>query len=284
MAIKLVTDSTSYIPKELIEKYDIRISSLNIIVNNKSYRELDLDSTDFYKMLEESDDIPKSSQPSLEELTNIFKEIVENGDDIVATFISSKMSGTYSSAHLVRDMILEEYPNAKIEIIDSQTNCMEMGFSVLEGARAASAGKSIKEVVDAIKAVNVRSKFLFAPDTLRYLKKGGRIGGAAALFGSILKIRPILTVVDGETSVFDKVRTQKKAIDIIVNKVLSDVKEKGIGELIVHHINCEEKGRELAKRLSEELNVPVAIQSIGPTIGLHVGPGCMGVAYYTKNK
>ena len=284
MAIKLVTDSTSYIPKELIEKYDIRISSLNIIVNNKSYRELDLDSTDFYKMLEESDDIPKSSQPSLEELTNIFKEIVENGDDIVATFISSKMSGTYSSAHLVRDMILEEYPNAKIEIIDSQTNCMEMGFSVLEGARAASAGKSIKEVVDAIKAVNVRSKFLFAPDTLRYLKKGGRIGGAAALFGSILKIRPILTVVDGETSVFDKVRTQKKAIDIIVNKVLSDVKEKGIGELIVHHINCEEKGRELAKRLSEELNVPVGIQSIGPTIGLHVGPGCMGVAYYTKNK
>lgn len=284
MAIKLVTDSTSYIPKELIEKYDIRISSLNIIVNNKSYRELDLDSTDFYKMLEESDDIPKSSQPSLEELTNIFKEIVENGDDIVATFISSKMSGTYSSAHLVRDMILEEYPNAKIEIIDSQTNCMEMGLSVLEGARAASAGKSIKEVVDAIKAVNVRSKFLFAPDTLRYLKKGGRIGGAAALFGSILKIRPILTVVDGETSVFDKVRTQKKAIDIIVNKVLSDVKEKGIGELIVHHINCEEKGRELAKRLSEELNVPVGIQSIGPTIGLHVGPGCMGVAYYTKNK
>lgn len=282
MGIKLVTDSTSYIPEELRVKYDIKVVSLNVLLNGKSSREVELDNKAFYKELETSLEIPTSSQPSIEEVVNIFKDIVKNGDDIVAVFISSKMSGTYSSAHLVKEMVLEEYPEAKIEIVDSETNCMQMGFQVLRGAQAAEEGKSIDEVIETIKKVRGNSKFLFAPETLKYLKKGGRIGGAAALFGSILQIKPILTVNDGVTDVFDKVRTKKRAIDAIANKVINDMKEKGMGELIVHHINCEEEGRVLADKLQKELNIPVRIQSIGPIIGVHVGPGCMGVAYYTE--
>lgn len=283
MGVKIVTDSTSYIPKEIIKEYDISIVSLNVVLNGKSYREVDLDNLEFYKEMDKSDEIPTSSQPSMDEVLKVFKEKVSAGDEVVGIFLSSEMSGTYSSAHLVKNMVLEEYPEAKIEIIDSRTNCMQMGFQAIEAAKAAKEGKSIEEVVEIAKGVIDRSRFLFVPDTLKYLKKGGRIGGAAALFGTILQIKPILTVENGVTTVFDKVRTKRKAVDCIVNKVLSDINSNGLGGVMVHHINCEEEGRALAKILEEKLNIEVKIQSIGPIIGLHVGPGSIGVAYYTKN-
>ena len=284
MGVKLVTDSTSYISEELINKYNISIASLNVILQGKSYREVNLDNKYFYEVMDQSEEIPTSSQPSIDELLDIFKSIVKSGDNVVGVFLSSDMSGTYSSAHLAKNMVLEEYPDARIEIIDSRTNCMQMGFQVIEGARAAKEGKSIEEVVEVVNNVVKSSRFLVVPDTLRYLKKGGRIGGAAALFGTILQIRPILTVRDGVTSVFEKVRTKKKAVNAIVDKVLDDIKNYGLGDVIVHHINCEEEGRELAKRLEEELNISIRIQSIGPIIGLHVGPGSIGVAYFTKKE
>ncbi|MGG7179290.1 DegV family protein [Clostridium paraputrificum] len=282
MGVKIITDSTGYIPKELVDEYDISIVSLNVVLNGESYREVDLDNVEFYKMMDESGEIPTSSQPSMDELLKLFKAKVSNGDDVVGIFLSSDMSGTYSSSHLVKEMVLEEYPDARIELIDSRTNCMQMGFQALQAARAAKEGKSIEEVVSVAKKVIDTSRFLFVPDTLKYLKKGGRIGGASALFGTILQIRPILTVERGQTTVFDKVRTKKKAVDTIVNKVIKDIDANGLGEVIVHHINCEDEGLELAKRLEEKLGRAVGIQSIGPIIGLHVGPGSIGVAYYTE--
>lgn len=282
MGIKIVTDSTSYIPSEYIEKYDIKVVSLNVIMNGVSKREVDIDNKYFYKEMDESNEVPKSSQPIPQEMIDIFKGIVEAGDSIVGIFLSSKMSGTYSTANMVKEMILEEYPNADIHILDSKTNCMQMGFAAIEAAKASDEGKSINEVISTAEHVFNNSRFLFTPETLDYLKKGGRIGGAAALFGNILQIRPILTVVDGETSVFKKVRTRKKVIDEIVKEVLSDIKANGLGDVIVHHINCEEDGLKLAKVLEEKLSRKVGIQSIGPVIGLHVGPGSIGIAYYTR--
>ncbi|MBW6409185.1 DegV family protein [Clostridium weizhouense] len=283
MSVKVVTDSTSYIAEKLIKEYDISIASLNVILNGKSYKEIDLSNREFYEQMDKNNEIPTSSQPSTDELFQIFKEKVVNGDDVVGIFLSSKMSGTYSNSHLVREMILEEYPNAKIELIDSTTNCMQMGYQVIQAAKSAKAGNNISEVVNDVLKIRENSRFLFVPDTLKYLKKGGRIGGASALFGTILQIKPILTVENGETTVFNKVRTKKKAIDTIVDKVLQDVKEKGLGKVIVHHINCENEGLELARRLEGKLGIPVTIQHIGPIIGLHVGPGSIGVAYYTES-
>lgn len=283
MGIKIVTDSTSYIPSEYIEKYDIKVVSLNVIMNGVSKREVDIDNKYFYKEMNESNEVPKSSQPIPQEMIDVFKGIVEVGDSIVGIFLSSKMSGTYSTANMVKEMILEEYPNSDIHILDSKTNCMQMGFAVIEAAKASAEGKGIKEVISIAEHVFNNSRFLFTPETLDYLKKGGRIGGAAALFGNIFQIRPILTVVDGETSVFKKLRTRKKVIDEIVKEVLADIKANGLGDVIVHHINCEEDGLKLAKVLEEKLSRKVGIQSIGPVIGLHVGPGSIGIAYYTRN-
>lgn len=282
MAIKIVTDSTSYISDEYIKKYDIKLVSLNVIINGVSSREIDIENEVFYEEIKNSKEIPKSSQPIPEEMLNTFREIVKDGDSIVGIFLSSKMSGTYSNANMIKDMILEDYPDAEIHILDSKTNCMQMGFAVIEAARTASEGKSINEVINAANHVINNSRFLFTPETLEYLKKGGRIGGAAALFGNVLQIKPILTVVNGETSVFKKVRTRKKAIEEIVKTVLEEIESKGFGDIVVHHINCQEDGLKLAKALENKLGKKVEIQSIGPVIGVHVGPGSIGIAYYTK--
>lgn len=282
MGIKIITDSTSYIPEELLKEYDIKVVSLGVIMENESYRELEIDKNTFYNKMDSAESIPSSSQPTPDEMQTMFKSVLEEGNDIIAIFISSNMSGTYSSAHVIRDMVLEEYPDRKIEIIDSRSNCMQMGHAVISAAKVANNNGSMEEAVEACKNVISKSRFLFTPDNLTYLRKGGRIGGASALVGSILQIRPILTVENGVTTVYEKVRTKKKAVSKIINTALEEIEQNGLGEIIVHHINSESEGLEIAKILSDKLNVEVKITSIGPVIGLHVGPGAVGVAYYTK--
>lgn len=283
MSVKIITDSTSYIPKELIEKYDITVVSLNVILGNNSYREVDLDNNFFYDEIKKLDSIPTSSQPNIEEVLKAFENKLVQGHHIVGIFLSSDMSGTYSSVNkVVKEMLLEEYPQAKIEIIDSRSNCMQMGYSVTEAAILAQQGGSFEEVINRAKGVINKSRFLFIPDTLEYLKKGGRIGGASALFGKILQIIPILTVEDGKTTVYEKVRTKQKAITKMLEKATQDIRENGLGGIMVHHINCEEEGKELTMKINQVLDTNTYIQSIGPVIGAHVGPGAIGIVYYTK--
>lgn len=288
MSVKIITDSTSYIPKEIKEELDIEVVSLNVIFNGESYREVDIKNEDFYKKMEETGEIPTSSQPAISEVLEIFKNKVSNGDKIVGIFMSSEMSGTYQTANMIKEMVLEEYPEAEIEIIDSRTNCMQMGYGAIVAAREAKKGKDIQDVVLKANDTLSKSRFLFLPETLKYLKKGGRIGGAQALLGGLLKITPILTVEDGKTTIYSKVRTKKRAVETVSNKVIDDMLEKGLGEITIHHINCEDEGIALkqnieAKLKEHGLETNVLIESIGPIIGLHVGPGSIGVAYYTKN-
>ena len=281
MSIRIIADSTCYLPKEYIDKYNVSIVSLNFLLNGKSYRETDLENDWFYKEMSKSPSIPTSSQPSIDDFYKAIESQVKEGHDIVGIFLSSDMSGTFSTSNLVKEMILEKYPNANIVMLDSRSNCMQAGYAILEAAKAAADNKSLDEVVSIAKSVIENSKFIFVPDTLDYLKKGGRIGGAAALFGSLLQIKPILTVTDGKTTVLTKVRTKKKAIDKIIDTVMEQNLKSPIKGLIVHHINCESEGQELANKLQDKLGISnIKIQSIGPIIGLHVGPGSIGVAYH----
>ena len=281
MSIRIIADSTCYLPKEYIDKYNVSIVSLNVLLNGKSYRETDLENDWFYKEMSKSPSIPTSSQPSIDDFYKAIESQVKEGHDIVGIFLSSDMSGTFSTSNLVKEMILEKYPNANIVMLDSRSNCMQAGYAILEAAKAAADNKSLDAVVSIAKSVIENSKFIFVPDTLDYLKKGGRIGGAAALFGSLLQIKPILTVTDGKTTVLTKVRTKKKAIDKIIDTVMEQNLKSPIKGLIVHHINCESEGQELANKLQDKLGISnIKIQSIGPIIGLHVGPGSIGVAYH----
>ena len=204
-------------------------------------------------------------------------------NDVVGIFMSSDMSGTYSNACIAKNMILEKYPNAVIEIIDSRSNSMQLGFAVLTAARAVCQGKLINEVINIAQDNIKRSKFLFIPDTLEYLKKGGRIGGASALLGTIFQIKPILTVVNGKTELFDKVRTKKRAIQTMVDKFVEDITKHGLGEVIIHHINDVEGALAFAKIVEQYIGKRVDIVPIGPVIGTHVGPGALGIVYYTES-
>lgn len=282
MAVKIVTDSTSYIPVKLKNQYDIYTSSLSVAFEDESFKEVDIDNKLFYKKMEKANEIPKSSQPSIEELYNIFENIVKLKNEVVGIFISSEMSGTYSTAKLVRDMIIEKYPQAVIELIDSRSNCMQLGYAVLTAARAAKEGKCITEVVLAAEQNIESSRFIFIPDGLEYLRMGGRIGGASALLGSILQIKPILTVAEGKTTLMKKVRTKKRALKWMIEKLAKDTKNRRLGEVIVHHINCEDEAKLFAKKIEGIIGKTVEICSIGPVIGLHVGPGAIGIVYYTE--
>ncbi|MCY6356551.1 DegV family protein [Clostridium sp. ZS2-4] len=284
MAVKIVTDSTSYIPKELIKKYDISIVSLSVFFDDENIREVDIDNEKFYEKMEQCNTIPTSSQPSVEEIYKAFEKHVRENNEVVGIFISSHMSGTFSTASMVKNMILEEYPDAKIELIDSKSNSMQLGFAVIMAAEAAVEGKRLESVVQAAEKNMKRSRFIFSPDTLTYLKKGGRIGGASALIGSLLSIRPILTVVEGKTEILSKVRTSKRAIETIINTFIEDTKKFGFGDVIIHHINCEEKAKKIAHTIEKQAGKVVKICDIGPVIGVHVGPGALGLVYYTKQE
>lgn len=281
MAVKILTDSTSYIEKEIEDQLDIKVVSLNVIFERESLKERDIDNEIFYKMMEEKG-IPTSSQPSVQELYNEMETVVKNGDSLLCVFISSHMSGTYSTAHMVKEMILDVYKNAEIEIIDSTSNCMQLGFAVIVAARAAMEGKNLEQVKEIAENNIKRSRFLFVPNTLEYLKKGGRIGSASALIGNFLKIIPILTVENGETTILTKVRTKKKAVITMTDKMFTDIEEYGLGEIMVHHIHAYDEALELRRELEEKLSVKIGICSIGPVIGTHVGPGTIAIAYYTE--
>ena len=280
--IKLITDSTSYIPDEWLKLYDIEVVSLSVILGSESFKETEISNEDFYKKLDESEFHPTSSQPPVQTMVDVFEKHIKAGDDIAACFISSKMSGTYSTAHLAKNMLLEKYPEAKIEIVDSRSNSMQLGYAALAGAKAAKNGEDLQTVVAKMNENIEKSRFLFIPKTMEYLKRSGRLSHAAAIAASLLKIFPILTVRNGVADVFEKIRTYKKAMDAMIDEVVQDIKEKGIREIIVMHINNMEGALQLKERLAEITKIEIKIGDIGPVIGAHVGPGALGMVYYTN--
>lgn len=281
--IKVVTDSTSYLDNRITKELDIRILSLKVEFQGETFREVDLENKAFYEMMDKRG-IPKSSQPAIGEFIEAFESIIKQGHEILGVFLSEKMSGTLSTAMMAKEMVLKDYPEAIIELMDSKSNCMQLGFAVEAGAKAAKEGKSLTEVRDAIDHMIKRSRFLFVPKNLKYLEAGGRIGKANALIGGLLSIIPILTVEDGETTIYKKVRRKKKAVNEMIAKFKEDHQDKTVKEIVIHHIDAFQEAENLAQSVQKEIAVPTRVLDIGPVIGLHVGPGAIGIAYYTEEE
>ncbi len=283
MSVKIIVDSTSYIPQSFIDELGIDVIPLSVAFGEEIFNECDISNEAFFEKLDNSKEMPKSSQPSVDTTYRAFERQIKAGHEVIGVFISSEMSGSYKTANIVKEMLLEEYPEAVIGLVDSQTTAMVLGFAAIIGARAAQSGVGFDEVMTQLETYKRRNRFLFLPETLEYLKKGGRIGSAKALFGTMLKIKPVLMVKDGKTEALGSVRTKKKAVKQIMNVCVRDMKAYGVGDLVVHHINCPEEAIELASVLANELGLDqVTTCPIGPVVGTHVGPGAIGIAYYTQ--
>jgi DegV family protein with EDD domain len=283
VAVKILTDSTSYLSKALMQELDIRMVSLQLAFADVCMREVDIDNEHFYPLME-AKGIPTSSLPATGEMYQEMLRAVEAGDDLCCVFISSAMSGTVEGAQSVRKMVIEKHPEAKIAIVDSKANCMQLGYAALAAARAAKVGGTLEQVVQAAEDNICKSRFLFIPKTLEHHTKGGRIGKASALLGTLLQIIPVLTIENGVVSVMMKVRTRKNAVAAMIGQFLKDIELFGLGEVVIHHINCLPDAKELAILVMEKIKAQVEIVDIGPVVGMHVGPGAIGVAYYTQER
>jgi DegV family protein with EDD domain len=283
MSVCVVTDSVASIPESRLTP-DIEVVDLyvNDGERNEADRAIDLD--DFYRRLADMKHLPTSSQPSVEALVNAFKRGVERGYDVVGVFISEKMSGTCETARLAAQMVLDQFPGARIEVVDSKTNSMQEGFAALAAARAAEAGQTVERCAQAAAETIRRTKYLFTPHNLDYLVRGGRIGTASALLGQLLQIRPILCVRDGVTTPFSKVRTQSRALSEMARVFAEDVRERGLRDVVVHYIS----DRATAEKFAREVIDPIAgfaveVVPVSPVVGLHVGPA-VAIAYETERE
>lgn len=278
--IRIITDSTSSIPADMREELGIEIASLHVHRGSTDYLEesMDLDAfyADIYEMI---DDIPTSSQPSPLMLKEKLTAAAQAGDEVLALFISSKMSGTFETAVSVAAQVAAEYSDFKYVIADSLSNCLELGWPVVAAAKVRNAGGTLDECVDAMKESVLTTRFVFAPESLRFLEAGGRIGKAAALIGSLVSLSPVLTVKDGFAATHAKVRTQKKALKKIVDIFSDDMRECGLKNVIVHYIGKREPAEQWACEVVEPLiGRSVRVVPASPVIGVHVGPA-MGLAY-----
>lgn len=284
MAVRVITDSTTYLPNEIKERLNIGVISLQIIDGGVSAAEVDIDFHAYYDRLRDTKILPTSAQPSPEEFKALMLERVEKGDDVVGVFISSEMSGTFETAEMLSEMIRDEHPGANLAMVDSRSNSMQEGFAVMSAAEAAAEGRSMSECVEAAKRTIARTRFLFAPQSLEYLRRGGRIGKASALLGSLLNIVPVLTVEDAVTTTYVKVRTHARAMEAMRDKMLADIEAAGgLRRICVHSIVNLDVAVDFAKRYIEPfVNLPVEIIELGPVIGTHVG-SAVGVVYETLN-
>lgn len=282
MSVRVIVDSTSYIPADLRTELDIEVVSLAVVFPEGAIREVDIDDAEFYKRLTSEQKVPTSTQPTPAEMEQAFLVALDAGHDVVGVFISSDMSGTFSSAELAARGIHDTRPGAVIELVDSRSNSMQLGMAALSAARAARGGADAATCAAAARETMQRTRFLFTPHTLDYLRLGGRIGTASAFLGTMLQIRPILTVEHGMTEAFGKVRTRRRALELIVETFRTEVEKYGFRDAFIHHIDDPAEGQILADMCEPIAGRPLRVVSIGPVIGLHVGPATVAVVYETE--
>lgn len=276
--IAVITDSTAYIPDELLEKYDIHVIPLNVNWSGKSYHDnVDISPEEFYERLQNDPELPTTSQPSAGEFQAFFQKLSENYAGVVAVLISSDLSGTIASALAAKDLV-GDFP---VEVVDSRLTTMALGFLALKAAEVAQQGGSIQEVADAARSLAGKVRVLFVVDTLEYLHKGGRIGGAKKLLGSLLAMKPILEIVDGKIESLASVRTKKKSIQTMVSLLQEDAAGKQNLHVSIFHGVAEEDAQAIKESVSGSLQPAMVVMSkLSPALGVHTGPGTVGIAYY----
>lgn len=276
----IVTDSTSDIPPAMAEAYGIEVVPLTLMFGEEAFRDnLDMTPEQFYERLPRSSQLPTTSQPSPVEYMNVYRDILERypGSPILSFHISSGLSGTYQSALLAKSMLEEE--GEGITVIDSLSASYGFGFMVVEAARLAAEDKSPEAILEAVESLRQSRKLYFLVDTLEYLQKGGRIGKASAILGTLLNIKPILSIdAEGIIYAVEKVRGRKKAIARMIELFKKDIQGVDKINVAVGHTAEPASGEEFLKELSGHFTLEEKVlTNVGPVVGSHVGNGTLAV-------
>jgi DegV family protein with EDD domain len=277
--VTVVTDTTHYLPPELIEAKGLHEVSLYVTFNGRQTRETEImqDTDTFYDAMRTAEDLPTTSQPSIGDFLAVWEPLLRDGQDIVSIHLASGISGTYDSALQAKTRLVDDgLDDGRLAVLDSSTGCGGMGLVILAAAACAEGGGDVEAVSERARSAREALGMWFAVDTLEYLRRGGRIGGAAALLGSALKIKPILTF-EKEITPVERVRTSARALDRLIS-LLEKHKAEGSDAWVIQHVQA----RDVAERVAERGRAifgsdPVFLSEIGPVIGAHVGPGLIGV-------
>jgi DegV family protein with EDD domain len=276
--VAVVTDTTQYLPQEVIDRHGLSLVSLYVNWDGRTDRESEMPGFgDFYAFLKGGGELPSTSQPSVGDFLAVYEPLLETGKDVVSIHLSGGISGTVRSAEQARDALVERgIDESRIIVLDSRTGCAGHGLMAVAADNAAKGGADARAAADAAAKLGERMTILFAVDTLEYLRRGGRIGAAQAFLGSALKIKPILSI-DSEITPVERVRTQGRAIDRLVRE-LSEQREAGADVYFIQHVQAPELAERIIERGREIYGAePVFVSEIGPVIGTHTGPGLVGV-------
>jgi len=278
--IVVVTDSSAYIPEQALEGLNIPVIPLWVIWGDERFRDgVDIDPLTFYRRLRTCEAFPTTSQPSTGEFLRFFRQVGAEADAVVGIFVTSKLSGTVANAQAAQ----AELGELTVRVVDSLFTSMGLGFIVLAAARAAAAGQSLDQVVAAAEDMRDRVHLLFAVDTLEYLHRGGRIGGARWLVGTALNIKPLLHMQDGTVEPLAQVRTKSKAITRMLEVAHGRLGGKRMAEAAVIDADSPEEGDAVAAEVKERFGIsPVHRTTVSPAIGTHAGPGTVGIAFYAE--
>lgn len=275
----VITDSTSYIDRSERQENNIFMIPLNVIFGSDSYREeIEMKTSDFYNKMRNIEELPKTSQPAVGEFVELYEQLGKEYNEIVVITLSSGISGTYQSALSAVDLA----ENVKVHVFDSEISCAAQGFYVLEASKMAQSGKSGEEIINRLNDIKRKGiKAYFMVDDLTNLKLGGRLSGAQAFFGGLLKIKPVLTFEDKVIQPFEKIRTRKKAIGRLFEIFDNDAKSGEDIHAAVIHANRPDDAAEMKKELESKYgNATVDISYFGPVIGTHLGEGAIGLTWY----
>lgn len=278
--IQIITDSVASIPADVAAQRDIKVVTLYVNRDGVEYADASMDVDAFYKDIYDMlDDIPTSSQPSQKVLEDVFEEAAQSGKEVLGVFMSSQMSGTYDGALRAARAIKARNLDFRYVLIDSSSNSYDEAWPVFAGADARDAGEDLATCAAAVLASVESTRFIFSPESLTFLQKGGRIGNAAALLGNLIQLSPVLTVKDSQAGTLAKVRTRKKALDKMITTFQADVEQHGLKNVVVHYIGDKTPALQWAQEVIEPLiGKKVSVLPVSPVIGLHVGPA-VGLAY-----
>ena len=277
--IAIVTDSTGDIPRDLIEKYNIKIVPLYVNFGEESFTDgVDITINEFYEKLKDIKVLPKSSQPTPADFIAAYSDVLKDNDSIISIHISKKMSGTIASAEIAKKELGRD-----IEIVDSGLVHVPLGILVVKAVELASQGKSKEEILGFIEEFKNKIKILFIPRNLKHLIMGGRIGRAKGLIASLMEINPILTIHLGEVSQYKTTRKWGKAKTELIESMKSMVKKPENLVVYVADSDAKVEADEMLERVKAELN-PKEIYSsyIGPIVGIHLGPGGVALTFYEE--